>query len=384
MELLLSCAWFAVAAWLILRAFDQRRLLPPLTVASAPPPDVAATVAVIVPARDEEINIAPCLEGLIAQDYPSAKLCILVIDDHSADATHDIAEGIAGRDARLRVLGSPPLPPRWIGKSHACWIGARAVPADTDWLCFLDADVRVEPSLLASAVASAARDRLDLLSVMPRQELGSFAERLVIPCGLYVLAFCQDLRRTQAEASEEVSATGQFMLVRRSAYEATGGHAAVHGAISEDMALARLIKRAGGRVALRDGGRMIRARMYTGWRTLWPGFAKNLVDMLGGPRPTIVTALGGVILAWAAVIIPFVDAAGCLQGTPWACIALLPALAGSGAVLALHVAGALHFRTPVWYGLLFPLGYTAGALIAIDSVRRRWRGRVSWKGRTYP
>ncbi len=384
MELLLSCAWLAITAWLILRAFHQRGLLSPITVVPGPPAGDADTIAVIVPARDEEINIAACLERLLAQDYPAANLHVLVIDDHSADATRDIAQTIAGRHARLKVLAGPPLPPRWIGKSHACWIGAHAVPADTDWLCFLDADVRVEPNLLASAVASAARENIDLLSLMPRQELGSFAERLVIPCGLYVLAFCQDLRKTQADVGEEVSATGQFMLVRRTTYEATGGHAAIRGAICEDVALARLVKRAGGRVVLRDGIRLMRARMYTGWRTLWPGFAKNLVDMLGGPRTTAVTALAGVLLAWSALIIPLADAASCIHGTPWACVALLPALAGSAAVLALHIAGTFHFRTPFWYGLLFPIGYTAGALIAIDSVWRRWCGCVSWKGRIYP
>ena len=282
------------------------------------------------------------------------------------------------------MLSSPPLPPHWIGKSHACWIGARAAQADSDWLCFLDADVRVEPSLLASAVASAVRERLDLLSLMPRQELGSFAERLVVPCGLYALAFSQDLRRRQADAGEDVCATGQFMLVRRSVYDATGGHAAIRGAICEDVALAGLVKRAGGRVALHDGSRLVHARMYTGWRTLWPGFAKNLVDMLGGPRATVVTAFAGVVLAWSALVMPLADASGCAQGTAQACFALMPALAGSAAAFGLHLAGTFHFGTPLWYGFLFPLGYTVGALMAIDSVRRRWRGGVSWKGRTYP
>lgn len=384
MELLLSCAWLALVAWLILRAFDQRALLPPIEVGAPSPADSAADVAVIVPARDEEPNIEPCLRGLVAQDYPAEHFCVLVVDDQSNDATPAIARAMAERHPRLKVLMSPPLPQHWIGKSHACWIGARAAPANTEWLCFLDADVRVEPTLIASAVAAAISERLDLLSLMPRQELGSFAERLVIPCGLYVLAFCQDLRKVQSAHGEDVSATGQFMLVRRSVYEAIGGHAAVHGTICEDMALARLIKRSGGRVALRDGKRLIRGRMYTGWRTLWPGFAKNLVDMLGGPLASVITAFAGIVLAWAALVVPLVDATSCARGGSGACIALLPALTGSAAAFALHLAGALYFRTPLWYGLLFPLGYTAGALMAIDSVCRRWRGRVSWKGRTYP
>jgi chlorobactene glucosyltransferase len=383
-ELILSCGWLAIAAWLILRAFNQRRLLPSIVAVSATPAGAAASVAVIVPSRDEEANIGPCLQGLVAQDYPAEHLRVLVVDDHSADATPAIATAMARIYPRLRVLSSPSLPHRWIGKSHACWIGACAVPDDAQWVCFVDADVRLAPHALASAVTAAGSAGLDLLSLMPRHELGSFAERLLIPCGLYILAFSQDLRKTQSPHGDAVSATGQFMLVRRTVYEAIGGHAAVHDAICEDAALARLVKRAGGSVALCDGKGLISARMYTGWRTLWPGFAKNLVDMLGGPLATITTALCSVVLAWAALIIPLIDAVGCGQGVPGACVGMVPALAGSAAAFALHIAGALYFRIPPWFGLLFPLGYAAGALLAIDSVQRRWRGRVSWKGRTYP
>ncbi len=383
MELALSCGWLATVAWLILRAFSQRNLLPPVRPTSLPAAD-APIVSVIVPARDEAANIGLCLQGLIAQTYPAGRLHLAVVDDHSADPTARIVQAAADRHPHLRLLRSPALPPHWIGKSHACWTGARAVPDNTEWLCFIDADVRPEPALLGSAVAAATCERLDLLSLAPRQQLESFAERLVIPCGLFVLAFRQDLRKVQSARSEQVSATGQFMLVRRRIYETTGGHAAIRSAICEDLELARLVKRAGGHVVLRDGSRLVSARMYTGWRTLWPGFAKNLVEMLGGPAATVTTALVGIVLSWAAVLVPVADVMGCAREAGGACVALLPALAASAAALGLHVAGASYFRIPLWYGLLFPLGYTAGALIAIDSISRRWRRRVSWKGRTYP
>jgi chlorobactene glucosyltransferase len=244
--------------------------------------------------------------------------------------------------------------------------------------------VRAAPALLASAVRTAAGEGIDLLSLMPRQELRSFAERLILPCGLFILAFCQDLRARQARDSADATATGQFMLIRREAYEVAGGHAAVAGAICEDVALARLIKRRGYKVLLRSGDRLLSTRMYTGWQTLWPGLTKNLVDMLGGPGAALATALLAVPLAWAVVIVPAVDGVGCLgAGDGWACVALVPALIASAAALGLHLAGAVHFRIPVWYELLFPLGYTVGALMVLDSVYRRWRGRVSWKGRSY-
>ena len=378
-----SCAWLALVAWLILRAVNQRALLPPLHPA-LPSSEAVPRVAAIVPARDEQANIARCLEGLLAQDYPAALLNVFIVDDHSTDATPAIAGAIGAHDARLRVLAAPPLPPGWIGKCHACWVGAHAATGEAEWLCFLDADVRPEPPLVARAVATAQSEGLDLLSLAPRQELGSFAERLVMPCGLYLMAFCQDLGQLQSRAGEDATATGQFMLVRRAVYEAVGGHAAVRDVICEDVALARLIKRAGGGVALHDGREAVSARMYTGWRSLWEGVAKNLVDMLGGPVPTLVTAFAGTALAWAAWFIPAVDAVSCMHGHSSGCIALGPALAASAAAAAFHMAGAQYFGIPLWYGLLFPLGYTAGAVMAIDSLRLRLRGRVTWKGRTYP
>jgi hypothetical protein len=257
----------------------------------------------------------------------------------------------------------------------------RAIAADTEWVSYVDADVWGEPDLLAIAVQGAARDRIDLLSLAPRHELGSFAERLMLPCGHYLLAFCQDLRKQQNGTA--VKASGQFMLIRQPLYEAVGGHAAVAGAICEDVALARLVRRAGGHVAFLSGAGLLSTRMYSGWRTLWPGIAKNLVEMLDGALPTTLIAVAAILLSWAAIAVPVFDAMNCLDGSRDACLALIPALIGSATAFGLHLAGTFHFGIPVWYGLIFPLGYTAGAAIALDSIRRRWSGRVSWKGRIY-
>ncbi len=383
MELLQSCVLLVIVVWLIVRASNQRTSMRPITSTALPPHLQTQNVAAIVPARNEEGNIALCLRGLVAQTYPAECLRIVVVDDHSVDATADIAGAVAKEHSQVILLHSPPLPPRWIGKSHACLVGTCAA-AEVDWLCFLDADVRVAPALLTSAVAVAASNRLDLLSLAPRQHLGSFAERLILPCGLYLLAFCQDLQKVQSPPSTEATATGQFMLVRANAYWAVGGHAAVHREICEDLALARLLKRSDYSVLLLDGSALISTRMYSGWRTLWPGIVKNLVEMLGGPLPALLTAFAGVFLAWAIWLIPIADGLSCTRGSASGCWALLPAGVAFLAAAGLHIAGAAYFRIPLWYGLLFPIGYTVGALMTIDSVRWRLRGRVAWKGRNYP
>jgi chlorobactene glucosyltransferase len=381
--LLFSCAWLAIMSWLIARALNQRGLLPHLDASAPLAAEHAPHVVVIVPARDEEANIGPCLQSLLLQDYPASRLSMLVVDDHSADATAAIVRDIVARDTRVALSASPPLPPRWVGKSHACWIGARTAAPEAEWLCFIDADVRGKPALLSSAMRAAQVQQLDLLSLAPRQELQTFAERLILPCGLILLSFIQDLRQAQARSGGDVTATGQFMLVRRDAYEAVGGHAAVCSAICEDLEFARRLKQSGRSVLLMGGEDLVSTRMYTGWRTLWPGLAKNLVDTLGGPTATLSMALTGVMLAWAAPVLPLVSVAGWAEGVAGAPSALALALLGSGAAFGLHIAATFYFRIPFWYGLLFPLGYTAGALMAFDSVRRRLSGRVSWKGRIY-
>jgi chlorobactene glucosyltransferase len=122
--------------------------------------------------------------------------------------------------------------------------------------------------------------------------------------------------------------------------------------------------------------------MYSGWHSLRAGIAKNLIDLLGGARGTIATAVLGSVLAWGVVLIPI--ATLLTDGNdPFDRIARALALGAAALALAFHVGGAGHFRIPLWYGLLFPLGYAAGAVIAFDSVRQRLLGRVVWKGRSY-
>jgi len=383
MDLIVSLIWFAVVLWLILRAFGQRNALARLTPAAAVAVAQAPQVAIIVPARDEESNIGPCLASLLGQQYPAGQLAVYVVDDDSTDGTVQVARSVGAGDARFKLLRTPPLPPGWTGKAHACWVAAKAVPAGVDWLCFLDADMRARPQLIASAIGAAITGDIALLSLAPRHELHSVAERLILPCGLYLLGFSQDLLRLQAPDSGEAVATGQFMLLRRDAYDVVGGFAAVRREICEDVELARMIKRRGHRVLMQDGSELLSTRMYTGWETLWPGIAKNLTDMLGGPVRTMTTAAIAVVLVWAAVLVPLLDAVGCASGSSRACIALVPAALASAAAFGLHIAGAAHFGIPLWYGLVFPVAYTTGALIALDSVRWRIMRRVRWKGRVY-
>ena len=302
---------------------------------------------------------------------------VIVVDDASTDATASIVRDRAAGDPRVELGSAGPLPQGWLGKSNACLSGSRRQSAaDAEWLCFVDADVDLGPGALRAAVARAEADGLDMLCLAPRQELDSFAARLVIPCGLYIIAFDGAPRRGLKNPLE-APATGQFMLVRRTAYESVGGHAAVADEIAEDLKLARLFIRAGFRVRTFDGAGLASVRMYGDWRHLWQGFSKNVVDLFGGPKRTAALASVALLLAVLSVAVP-VGLAPLAVAHPYA---FAVALAATVAALGFHVAGALHLRIPFWYGLIFPLGYLAGAAIAFDSVRRRRNGKVSWKGR---
>ena len=380
-ELIASLAWLGLVVLLIFRALRQQAAHRALN-ANEEAEELPA-LCFLVPARDEEDNIERCVRSLLSQDYPRERLSVVVVDDGSRDRTQAIVRAIAAEDARLRVVQAPALPPDWKGKVNACCAGVDASPADVEWLGFIDADVWAKPSLARSAVAFALHSRTDLLSLTPKLELKSIADRLIIPCGFYILAFTRDLARTQQPDSGEAIATGQFMLIRRSAYEAVGGHAAALTAICEDVELARLMKRRGYRVLLLDGARFLNARMYDSFGELWPGFAKNLTELLGGPTLTILIAALALLIAAASLLLPAFDLFACVDGSKGACIALAPALIGSAAIVALHIAGAVHFEIPFWYGLLFPAGYVAGALIGLDSLRWRARRRILWKGRVY-
>jgi chlorobactene glucosyltransferase len=380
-ELLLASAWLAAVVLLIIRAAGQQKFVPRLR-QTPRLREPAPAVAIVVPARDEAANIALCLTSVLAQSYPRNRLRLIMVDDQSIDATAAIAGSIARADPRLEVATSPPLPQGWMGKPHACQIGYSLVGADVEWLCFIDADTRASPALLASAIHAVLCEQIDLLSLTPFHELKSFAERLMLPCGLYLLAFAKDLARSQDPRSDVTTATGQFMLIRRRIYDAVGGHAAVRNEICEDLALARLIKQAGGRVLLKRADQLLTARMYTGWQTLWPGFAKNLVDMFGGPWSTATAALLAFVLSWTAVLLPI--AITIADRDRSAATAIAMSTAASLIALLFHTVGAAHLRIPIWYGLLFPLAYTLGALLALDSILRRGRGRITWKGRTYP
>jgi hypothetical protein len=348
--------------------------------ADAPPG--APRVSVIVPARDEARNIARCVRSVLATTYPDLEL--LVVDDHSADGTAELAREAAGADPRFRVLQNPPLPSGWMGKQWACHTGAAAATGAV--LCFADADTAHTPDLLPRTVDAMRVRGAALLSVAGRQELGSFWERVVQPQVFAVIAgrYGGGDRVSRARRAVDKIANGQCLLMTRAAYDAVGGHRAVRDVVVEDLKLAQRTAAHGLPVHLVVGERQLATRMYTSLAELVRGWRKNV---FAGGREAMPLGIVGQLLFPFLLLLP---AAGQLWPvgllaasvfTPLPDRTVLGAVIATGATLVFWAA--VYRRaglSPLW-ALLFPLGAATYLAIAAQAIVRG--RRVEWRGREY-
>jgi len=287
--LIAGTLWTSLVTYLLLRVLRQSRVHSAGSLKPEMPRRGPVSVSIILSVRNETARVGACLQALLAQTGLGAGSEIVVVDDDSTDGTVEQVARLAAADPWIKLIRSGPLPAGWMGKPRACWCAA--MQAEGDWICFVDAGVRAAPDLVATAIAAANEHSVDLLSLSPFQELGSFWERLIVPVGLVLIGCAMDLHRIDDPAAPDVSASGQFLLFRRDAYFAVGGHAAVRGEICEDKALAGRVKRAGMRFRLLGGEHLARTRMYTDLASLW--------DIA-----TVILAMSGLILSWTAAALP--------------------------------------------------------------------------------
>lgn len=345
-------------------------------------PADAVRVSVIVPARDEARNIARCVRSVLGTTYPDVEL--LVVDDHSADGTAELARAAAAGDGRLRVLDNPPLPPGWMGKQWACATGAAAATGRV--LCFADADTEHAPDLLPRAVAALRARDAALLSVAGRQELGSFWEKVVQPQVFAVIAarYGGGDRVSRARRPVDKIANGQCLLMTRAAYDRVGGHAAVRDVVVEDLKLAQRTAEAGLPVHLVTGERQLATRMYTSLAELVRGWRKNVY---AGGREAMPLGAAGQLLFPFLLLLPAaaqLKPLAVLLAAPFVLVPDRDLLAAVIAVGATATFWAAVYRraglSPLW-ALAFPVGAAAYLLIALQAIARG--RRVEWRGREY-
>ena len=364
----------AVAAWVATAhtAYNLRVLRTP----PPSPAPVPERVSVLVPARDEEARIGPCLAALISTEGV-ADLEILVLDDGSTDGTAEIVRAYEQRDPRVRLIhgGSDPLPDGWLGKPWACERLARAATGSV--LVYVDADVTVAPHGVAASVELLREAALDLVSPYPHQQAEGALPRLVQP--LLQWSWLTTLPLGPAESSPReslVAANGQLLVVDAAAYRRAGCHEAVRGEVLDDVALLRAVKRAGGRGVVADGTHVASCRMYDSGPDLVNGYTKSLWSAFGTPAGS--AAVVG-LLSWLYVVPAVAVVAGPTHR----------ARAFGAAGYAAGVAGRTLVARRTGQHLVpdvavHPASVTVFGWLVAESWRRKRRGSLTWRGRPLP
>jgi len=318
-------------------------------------------VSVLIPARNEEANIAECIRRVLEQG--ATVLEVLIYDDHSDDLTGALVQQASAVDARVRLVPSLPLPPDWCGKNFACsQLASRALG---DWLLFLDADARLMPGGVDGMLHAAVSRGVTLLSCWPGFELRGFAERMLMPmlnCLVFTI-FPAPLSLVRNEPALGL-AHGACIIIEHDAYRKLGGHALVRSEIFEDTRLAQTWRARGERSLCLDGQDAVRVRMYAGLNEIWLGFQKNF--FLAFRRPAMF---------WLFLCFHFT-------------FFLLPFLIFNWKAALLILLGrlvlAMRFGQPWWSALVHPVAEIFLLSLGFCSW---WRCRVGtgvvWKGRVY-
>ncbi|MFZ0958478.1 MAG: glycosyltransferase family 2 protein [Candidatus Sulfotelmatobacter sp.] len=329
--------------------------------------NAAPVVSVIIPARNEEVSLGACLESLVAQTGIDFE--IIVVDDNSIDRTRAIAASFP----KVKVIEAAPLPPGWTGKSNAVATGARH--ARGQWLLFTDADTVHVLGSLSRALSEAQQNNVELLSYSPEQIALTFWEIATLPVVFAELARQYPPAKVSDPNSPLAAANGQYILVRRDAYDAVGGHAAIAGDILEDVALARAVKSSGRKIRFRYAADAVRTRMYRNYAQLREGWTKNLALLF--PKPGWLATRTFLFWAFpfANLLLPlFVPA---IVHRAWWFV--------PGGLVFVH--NTARMRRANFDLMMEILGALVGmpmfAYLLLRSKRAHANGRVPWKGRTY-
>ena len=375
---LVTAVW-STRHYLIWREHRRNMILTP---DSPPPQGSRPRLSVFVAAKDEEQNIATCVMSLLAQDY--GPFDVTVIDDRSTDGTAKIVQELAGRYSRLHLLHVDQLPEGWCGKCHAMWKGLATTASP--WIVLTDADCRqLSPRTLSIAMRYAADTGADMLSVLPVLEMRGFWENVVQPVcgGAMMIWFPPD--KVNNPAKPTAYANGAFILMKRSAYQAIGTHAAVRDKLMEDMYLAARIKQAGLKLQVIRSNGLYSVRMYTSLGQILRGWSRIFFGTFGS-LPRLVISLIVMLLMGLlpyATALAGLSAAAAGAGAWWTAAGLV----GLGAALMqlsviyrfYGIAGA-----PPLLAWSYPLGggiVVAALLMAMTKHRRG--AAVVWRRTRY-
>lgn len=331
-------------------------------------------VSVCIPARDEEANIGRCLDSLLKQTYKNIE--IIVYDDASSDNTWQVLTRYADTCPNVRVLRGKEKPSSWKGKSYAlqrCTENARG-----EVLYTTDADTFHSPEAVAWAVERLKSREIDAFTAMPRQVTGTLGEKLVVPM-VYLPAFLVPFALLNNHRLKgAVFGIGQLFVFRTEAFRAVGGMDAVKSTITDDVAMGRVLRKAGFRYEFLDARGHVECKMYGNFTNSVRGFLKNFYEIVSAaPYLIVSSALVGI---FALFVIPPVFAG----------IAAAAGPASAGTVFLLPVvlfvlswgANLAYYRTPLYMAPLYPVFFIVIAVMFCVSLVQVQTGREPvWKTR---
>jgi hopene-associated glycosyltransferase HpnB len=333
-------------------------------------------VVAVVPARNEAQTISRCMESLAGQDYPG-EFHIIVVDDHSDDATaalaHRAAE-TAGAGDRVTMLQAASLKPGWTGKLWALHQGiAEATTFSPDYFWFTDADIVHAPDTVRRLAARAESQGLDLVSLMVLLQAKTFPERLLIPPFLYFFLKLYPPRWNAHPKSRAAGAAGGCILLRRDALKRIGGMSAIRDEIIDDCALARAVKRSGGALWMGLTRTSISLRAYASFREIGDLIARTAFTQLGYSALLLLGTVAGMLLTYVAPVVFALRS----QPLVWQ-MSLV-----SWALMTLTYLPTVRFYrlSPLWAPFL-PIAAAFYSYATCLSAVRYWWGRGGqWKGR---
>ena len=337
---------------------------------SAPSGVVPPSISAIVPARNEEAVIASCVESLALQPEIAE---ILVVNDQSTDKTAAIVRGLKAKIPRLHLFETHEVPPGWVGKNNAVYLGAKE--AKSPWLLFTDADAELQPGAAARALQIAQETTAALVSFSPEQITQTWYEKALIPFVYSRLAKHFSYDDVNNPALPAAAANGQFLMIQRDAYNSIGGHSSVASEVLEDVALAKRAKAAGFRLWFGSGQGIVRVRMYRSFHTMWQGWKKNLYVLVGGTPRAVFRELESTI--------PWIPLALILLGIR---IPIAPLL---GVCFLLHRQFTYGLEiSRNHYPFKFIIYYVPAVALYAGVLWASYRGhakrKVEWKGREVP
>jgi hypothetical protein len=374
--------WLA-GAMLYLAAAPFALMLWNLTLLKRPVPAPGGhKLSILIPARNEAATIAQALTAVLANEHPDYE--VIVLDDNSEDDTTAIVSRFAAADARVTLYSAPPLPPGWSGKMRACDLLSQH--AIGDLLVFIDCDVTLTSHCLEALDAfMTGRPHVAYASGIPRQMTATLGEKLVVPLICFLLAAYLPVFAMRRSTSPAMAAgCGQLAVMRRDAYRAVGGHAAIARTMHDGLKLPRLFRRQGYATDLFDATNLASCRMYATAPQVWHGFSKNATEGLATPRALPVWTIvlgGGQILPFLLLpflLLPFV-LCGVIAGTAALLVCMAAALS-----LSTRLVIALRFRNSLLGAVLHPLGIAIMLTIQWVALVNANRKRPSeWRGRSY-